>query len=118
MDFDFARWSRLARENPAEFERQRESTLRATIALAPSAHRQRLEELQFRLDAARRCADSPCAPWARPSSLMWAGLHSLRRQLNTAAGKFHGEALYRVSAEIISLQAARERCRDAGREVS
>ena len=115
MDFDFDKWARLAQEDPAEFERQREATLRATIAAAPSEHRQRLEGLQFRLDMERQRSESPLGSCVRLNSLMWAGFYRLRKQLNAAAGGLSPEDAARGSAEIIPLQAMRERLRSGGR---
>ena len=114
MEFDFDKWARLAKEDPAEFERQREATLRATIAAAPSEHRQRLEGLQFRLDLERQRSGSPLGSCLRLNSLMWSGFHRLRRELNAAAGG-SGEARgqERPSAQIISLPQARLRREDA-----
>ncbi|MGH8637083.1 MAG: DUF3135 domain-containing protein [Burkholderiales bacterium] len=114
MDFDFDKWTKLAHENPAEFERQREATLRATIAAAPSEHRQRLEGLQFRLDMERQRSDSPLGSCVRLNSLMWAGFYRLRKQLNAVTSGLSEEVAVRTSAEVIPLQAMRERRRSGG----
>jgi hypothetical protein len=115
MDFDFDKWAKLAREDPAEFERQREAVLRATIAAAPSEHRQRLEGLQFQLDMERQRSGSPLGSCVRLNSLMWAGFYRLRKQLNAAAsGSPHPER--HAAAEVIPLQAARERRASGGRQ--
>ena len=109
MDFDFDKWAQLAKDDPAEFERQREATLRATIAQAPSEHRQRLEGLQFRLNLERQRAGSPLGSCVRLNSLMWAGFYRLRKELNAAARGLSQPGEARPSAEVIPFQAARER---------
>jgi hypothetical protein len=115
MEFDFDKWARLARDDPEEFERQREATLRATIAAAPSEHRQRLEGLQFRLNMERQRSESPLGSCIRLNSLMWAGFYRLRKQLNAVASGLSQEDPARGSAEIIPLQPMRERLRSGGR---
>jgi hypothetical protein len=109
MDFDFDKWARLAQEDPAEFERQREATLRATIAAAPSEHRQRLEGLQFRVNMERQRSNTPLGSCVRLNSLMWAGFYRLRKELNAAAGRLTANEPAPGCAEVISLHAARER---------
>jgi hypothetical protein len=109
MDFDFEKWARLAQEDPAEFERQREAAVRATIAAAPSAHRQRLEGLQFRIDMERQRSNSALGACVRLNSLMWAGFYRLRRELGAAARALAEPQAGRTSAEVIPLTAARER---------
>lgn len=109
MDFDFDKWAKLAKEDPAEFERQREATLRATIATAPSEHRQRLEGLQFRLDLERQRSGSPLGSCVRLNSLMWAGFHRLRKQLNAVASGTCDAGRPSSGAEIIPFGEARER---------
>ena len=112
MEFDFDKWAQLARDDPAEFERQREATLRATIAAAPSEHRQRLEGLQFRLNMERQRSISPLGACVRMNSLMWAGFHRLRKELNAAAKGMDAPQPSRTSAQVIAFNAARERRRD------
>ena len=110
MEFDFDKWARLAKDDPAEFERQREATLRAMIAAAASEHRQRLERLQFRLDLERQRSRSPLGSCLRLNSLMWSGFHRLRRELNAAVGGVQeAEPRERPSAQVISLPQARLR---------
>src|SRR5690554_3135036 len=113
MDFDFDKWAKLAQEDPAEFERQREAALRATIAAAPPEHRQRLEGLQFRLNVERSRSGSALGSCIRLNSLMWAGFYRLRKQLNAAASDLQQSAAVRGSAEIIPFESARSR-RSAG----
>ncbi|MCC6534575.1 MAG: DUF3135 domain-containing protein [Burkholderiales bacterium] len=107
MDFDFDRWAKLAKEDPAEFERRRDETLRAIIAAAPPQHRDRLQGLQFRLDLERKRAGSPLASCLRLNSLMWAGFHRLRKELNEGVGGKPAAANPRPSAEVIPLRRGR-----------
>jgi hypothetical protein len=116
MDFDFDEWAKLARDDPDEFERQREALLRATIATTSSEHRQRLERLQCRLDMERQRSDSPLGSCVRLNSLMWAGFYRLRKQLNAVANGAPEPEPARCSAKIIPMQAARERRSSGGRQ--
>jgi hypothetical protein len=111
MDFDFDKWAQLARDDPAQFERQRDAVLRATIAAAPSAHRQRLEGLQFRLNVERQRSGTPLGACVRLNSLMWAGFHRLREELNAAARGLSAAEPARPSAEVIPFDMARSRRR-------
>ena len=87
MNFDFDAWARLAKENPQEFERQREHALRAAIEGASPQHRERLEAMQDRIDGERKHAQTPLASCARINSLMWAGFFRLRKELGKLDGK-------------------------------
>lgn|SRR5690606_7255215 len=109
MDFDFEKWAKLAQEDPAEFERQREAAVRAAIAAAPPTHRQRLEGLQFRIDMERQRSGSALGACLRLNSLMWAGFYRLRKELNTAAKGLAEPQPTGGDAEVISLEAARRR---------
>lgn len=106
MEFDFDAWATLAKENPAEFERQREAALRSSIESAPPEHRQRLEGLQFQLNMERQRAGTALGSCLRFNSLMWAGFFRLRKELNglaVGAGASKDDAP-RTSAEVISMQ--------------
>lgn len=113
MDFDFDKWAQLSRDDPAEFERQREAALGAIIAAAPSAHRQRLEGLQFRLNMERQRSSSPLGACVRLSSLMWVGFYRLRKELDAAARGLTAPKPARASAEVISFALARSRRQDS-----
>jgi len=106
MEFDFDAWAKLAQEDPAQFERQREAALRSSIESAPPEHRQRLEGLQFQLNLERQRAGTALGSCLRLNSLMWAGFFRLRKELNgfsegAEAVKADGP---RTSAEVISIQ--------------
>ena len=106
MEFDFDAWAKLAKENPVEFERQREAALRVAIAAAPPEFRQRLEGLQFRLNLERQRAATPLGSCVRMNSLMWAGFYRLRKELNQATRRMPaGTEPARPSAQIIVLRA-------------
>lgn len=83
--FDFEEWARLAREDPAAFEQRRREAVQAVIASAPEHLHQRLHGLQFRLDLERSRSSTPLGACVRLNSLMWAGFHRLRHELNAAA---------------------------------
>lgn len=109
MEFDFEKWARLAQEDPAEFERQREAAVRATIAAAPSTHRQRLEGLQFRIDMERQRSASALGACVRLNSLMWAGFYRLRKELNAAAAELAEPPSARSGGQVIPFDRARQR---------
>lgn len=108
MEFDFDVWSKLARDDPAEFERRRELALRAAIDAAPPDFRQRLEGLQCRLDLERQRSATPLTSCVGMSSLMWAGFYRLRKELLAAAQGTAPAALgARHTAEIIPMRSGR-----------
>jgi len=105
MEFDFDTWARLAKDDPAEFERRRETLLREAIDNAPPAFRQRLERLQTRLDFERHRSTPSRASSARMNTLLWAGFYRLRKELNgTPAGSTGRDTLPAGSAQIIPLR--------------
>ena len=114
MEFDFDAWARLAKDDPAEFERRRVLALRAAIDAAPPDFRQRLEELQSRLDSDRQRAPNPQASRVRMNSLLWAGFYRLRKELSAAAsGTPPASPVAKQSAKVIPLRSAhRERLRN------
>jgi hypothetical protein len=113
MEFDFDKWAQLAKDDPAAFERERDAALRSVIATAPAEHRQRLEGLQFRLDLERQRSGTPLGACVRMNTLMWAGFHRLRKELNAAARGLSAAQPARTSAEVIFFDQARSR-RQAG----
>jgi hypothetical protein len=83
--FDLAEWQRLAREDPAQFERRRHETIEAVIAQAPEALQPRLRGLQFRIDLERTRAKTPLGAAIRLHSMMWDEFQALRDALNRLA---------------------------------
>ena len=83
MDFDFQRWATLAREDGAEFERQRRAAIDSLIAQAPLSQQQRLRGLQFRLDLERSRSSTALGACVRMNRLMWESFSHLREQLNS-----------------------------------
>src|SRR5262245_53583880 len=113
MEFDFDAWAKLAKGDPAEFERKREATLRATIEAAPLEYRQRLEGLQFRLNLERQRAATPLGSCLRMNSLMWAGFYRLRRELLKATtGIAEPPRAEGETAQVIPMHAGRRRTPD------
>lgn len=107
MEFDFDAWVKLARENPEEFERQRQATLRASIESAPAEHRKRLEGLQFQIDMERQRSGSALGACVKLNSMMWTGFFRLRRELNGLVEGTPTTALQpagKSSAEVISME--------------
>ncbi len=82
--FDFAGWARLAREDPAAFERERARLIGQLIEAAPAGQRPRLEALQWRVEQVRRLSRTPLAACLKLSSMMWervTGEHGLLAHL-------------------------------------
>ena len=108
MEFDFDAWAKLAKDDPAEFERRRELALRAAIDAAPPDFRQRLEGLQIRLNSERQRSPTPLASCAAMNSLLWAGFYRLRKELTAAAsGTPPPRPAAQQTAKVIPLRSAR-----------
>ncbi len=114
MEFNFDAWAKLAKDDPAEFERRRELALRAAIDAAPPDFRQRLEGLQLRLNSERQRSPTPLASCVRMNSLMWAGFYRLRKELTAAAlGTPQARPEAKQNAKVIPMRSAhREGLRD------
>jgi hypothetical protein len=69
--FDFDEWMRLARCDPAEFERRRRVAIESAISHASARSQHKLRGLQWRIDMERQRARSPMAACIRISSMMW-----------------------------------------------
>ena len=83
--FDFEKWRKLAEENPALFEKKRREEIDKVINSAPSAMKERLERLQWRVDMERRRSKTPTQACIRIYSMMWKrvyGEHGLLDALN------------------------------------
>lgn len=107
MQFDFDAWARLAKDDPAEFERQRAAALHDAIKSAPVEYRARLEGLQFRLNLERRKTSNPLSACVRMQSLMWDAFFRLRDELNRATRGVPAPSspVLKRSAEIIPMRA-------------
>ncbi|MCP1676886.1 hypothetical protein J2T57_004059 [Natronocella acetinitrilica] len=68
---DFDSWSRMARDNPDQFERQRQAMIETMIRSADPVRQQRLRQLQWRIDQERRRARTPVAACVALSRMMW-----------------------------------------------
>ncbi len=68
---DLDRLTRLAREDPDAFERERRRLVETLISSAPPGQQQRLRGLQWRLDTVRERAGTPLAACLRMSAMMW-----------------------------------------------
>jgi hypothetical protein len=87
MDFDVDEWQRLAREDPNEFERQRQIAIDSLIEQAPPELRERLWALQSRIDLERRRAKTPLEATLRLHSMMWERFGQLRETLLALTGQ-------------------------------
>ena len=68
---DFSSWMKLAKEDPAAFESQREIMLQDAIDSAPEEKQVRLRRLQWRIDQARNHAKNPMSACLNIYSMMW-----------------------------------------------
>ncbi len=69
--FDFDHWSRLAKEDPEDFEAQRRAVVERAIARAPAHAQARLRRLQWKLDQIRATSGTPMAACLQMQRLMW-----------------------------------------------
>jgi hypothetical protein len=110
QDFDFNTWAKLAKDDPAAFERERQARIEALIAGAPEEKQERLRALQWRVDQLRARAANPLAATVQISKLMWDTLLGPHGLLETIQ-RFGGEAApapERPSAEVLAF--GRRRC--------
>lgn len=73
--------SRLARDDPQEFEALRRSLIEDCIDSAPERIRPRLRQLQFRVDGIRRRSASPLGATLKLQALMWESFLVMNAQL-------------------------------------
>lgn len=81
---EFEEMMRLAKENPEELERIRQSAVEDLIQNAPEEHQRRLRGLQFQVDMEREKAKNPMDSCVRVSRLMHESFSKLRDSLNEA----------------------------------
>lgn len=86
-EFDFSHWSRLARQDPPEFERQRQEAINGFIDALPEHRRLPLRRLQWRIDQVRRRAGSPMAGCLALSRMMWDSVLEEDGLLHTLRGR-------------------------------
>lgn len=72
--FDFDSWAALAANDPQAFEVKREIAIQAAIDAAPERNRERLVQLQWKLDRIRETSATPLAACVRLQELMWESL--------------------------------------------
>ncbi len=71
-DFDFEHWRKLAKSDPAAFEKQREKAIGDFIDGLPNAHvQERMRRLQWRVDMERRRSASALGACIRVYNMMW-----------------------------------------------
>ena len=74
-EFDFDHWATLAREDPAQFERDRRAAIALVLRRIPVRRRRRLRCLQWRIDQIRCTSRTPLAACIRLSQMMWESVH-------------------------------------------
>lgn len=84
--FDFNEWCALARTDSEGFARRRLARIQVAIESAPERSRDRLNGLQFRIDAECRLARTPLKACLRLSSMMWDSFFDLNEALASLSG--------------------------------
>lgn len=92
LEVDLERLSRLARDDPPAFERERRRLIDACIDGSPEEDRAMLRRLQFRADGARRRCRSALQSSLRMSAMMWASFHAMNARLNPPAGRTNADS--------------------------
>lgn len=90
MDFDYQEWASLAKADPEAFESRRVQYIDQFLNTS-GKHRQRLEGLQFRIDATRRLAHSSSMALLAISKLMIQSLSHLGDELTALELLARGE---------------------------
>ncbi len=92
IDFDFQEWASLAKVDPQAFELRRAQYIELFLN-STGKRRQRLEGLQFRVDATRRLAHSSPEALLAISKLMIQSLADLRDELAALELLVRGEGI-------------------------
>ena len=95
---------RMAREDPAGLEALRKRLVAEVIDGAGPEQRRRLEGLQFRIDAERRCAKNPLAATIRLSALMRDSLLKLQQAIERPQ---HGRTATPPKAVVLTFPGAK-----------
>ena len=72
----FEYWSKLAKDDPERFERERVAELEKVISGAAPEQQQGLRQLQWRIDMERRRAKNPIDAMIRVNRMMWDHLYA------------------------------------------
>ena len=75
IEFDFDKWSRMAKTDPDEFEKMRQQLIDNLFEQAPDHIKQRLEGQQWQIDQIRRQANNPLAACIQISQKMWSSVY-------------------------------------------
>lgn len=67
----FEEWASLAKSDPEAFENKRKNFINDYIESMPQESRQRLHQLQWRIDGVRRVAKTPMAACLKIYNMMW-----------------------------------------------
>lgn len=86
VGFDFNEWCVLARTDSAAYSRRRTALIRIAIESASERNRNRLNGLQFRVDAECSLAHTPLKACLRISSMMWDSFNGLNEALGSLSG--------------------------------
>ncbi len=72
----FEYWSKLAVQDPEQFERERRDVIDEAISAAPVNKQERLRQLQWRIDVERTRASNPLSACIRLNQMMFASLYA------------------------------------------
>lgn len=90
MDFDYQEWAALAKTDPEAFEFRRAQYIKQFLN-GSGRRKQRLEGLQFKIDATRRLAHTPPMALLAISKLMSQSLSDLGDELTALEHLVRGE---------------------------
>ncbi|MFT3850224.1 MAG: DUF3135 domain-containing protein [Propionivibrio sp.] len=91
--------ARLARDDPARFERLRNELIAGFIDRAPEDCRRSLRGLQFRVDCIRRLAHTPLATLIKIQALMWESFLKMEQELHGLVHCVQGNAVSSEAAQ-------------------
>jgi len=87
MDFNFDEWSKLAQENPEEFQRRRQEEIDKVISAAhPAEMQHRLRQLQWSIDMEIKRSKNPLDALVKIQRRMWESFYRLNKELQALAG--------------------------------
>lgn len=76
--FDFEFWSRLAKEDPEQFEVMRREVVGGVIDSAPDRLHEKLYSLQWRVNVERDRSSTPLSACLKISKMMWDAVYAER----------------------------------------
>ncbi|MCP5326490.1 MAG: DUF3135 domain-containing protein [Oceanospirillaceae bacterium] len=100
----FEKMREMAQNDPQALERLRQMHINKLIHAAPEHLRQRLQGLQFQIDAQRRLSKTPMASCLQISKMMHDSLHSLGTYIKGSTGQIELPQTEQVEAKVLSFR--------------